>query len=319
MTETKNHRPTIVGIGVSVWDQMMVVESFPQQEQVVRAIKQSSGLGGGVAVAMATAACLGASTSLLDSLGTDIVSDSIVQTLDASGVNVGSIVRRSDASASIASVWVNQKTASRTIVFAPGQHTELSWDDSYADQIQSAKILHLNGRHRDASMVAVDVAAQSGTKISYDGGAYRYRPDVLPLVAKSDILVVAEHFAQSHCEANGLAMSTQISPDQLCQRLLGDFKASLVGVTCGDRGSWFATDQGEAFHQPAFPVEPIVDTTGCGDTFHGALLAGLVRDLPLTECAKLAAKIASHQAQHLGAFSLSLRDVERSTDEKQIH
>ena len=287
----------------------MVVDSLPREEQVVQAIRQTSGLGGGVTVAMATAACLGEDTSLLDCLGTDIVSDSIIQNLDAAGVDVGLIARRSETSASVASVWVNAENGSRTIVFSPGQHTDLPWNDSYVGPIQSAKILHLNGRHLAASTVAVDIARQAGTKISYDGGAHRYRTEVLPLVAKSDILVVAEHFAQSHCRARNVAKSAHISPDQLCQRLLGDFEASVVGVTCGDRGSWFATDQGDAFHQPVVPAESIVDTTGCGDTFHGALLAGLVRGFPLTQCARLAAKVASHQAQHLGAFSHSLRDI----------
>jgi sugar/nucleoside kinase (ribokinase family) len=28
------------------------------------------------------------------------------------------------------------------------------------------------------------------------------------------------------------------------------------------------------FHQPAFKAEPLIDTTGCGDVFHGAFLHG---------------------------------------------
>jgi len=48
--------------------------------------------------------------------------------------------------------------------------------------------------------------------------------------------------------------------------------APIVGITHGAEGSWFLAGEGEQFHQPAFPVEPVIDTTGCGNVFHGAFL-----------------------------------------------
>ena len=45
-------------------------------------------------------------------------------------------------------------------------------------------------------------------------------------------------------------------------------------VTCGEDGCWFHA-QGWLLprHHPAFKVE-VVDTTGCGDVFHGAYALG---------------------------------------------
>jgi sugar/nucleoside kinase (ribokinase family) len=293
----------IVGIGVSVLDLIMVVDALPHEEEVVKAVDRFSGLGGGVSVAMATATAMGIRTALLDCLGTDSVSESIVGMLNKAGVDVQFIHRDQAVSPSLASIWVRRATGSRTIVFSPGECIDAIWTEPFAQKVASAKFLHLNGRHLAASTKAVEIAKRSSTKVSYDGGAHRYRQEVLPLVEHADVLVVSEHFAATHCGIETDLNHPARHPEMLCQTLLHDFNAEIVGVTCGDRGSWFASVDGTAFHQPAHPVDRIVDTTGCGDTFHGAMLAAMVRDLPLAKCAEIAAKVASHQAEHLGAFS----------------
>jgi sulfofructose kinase len=49
-------------------------------------------------------------------------------------------------------------------------------------------------------------------------------------------------------------------------------------VTAGERGCWYMSrETGDAVrHQPACRVQ-VVDTTGCGDVFHGAYAAAIVR------------------------------------------
>ena len=42
----------------------------------------------------------------------------------------------------------------------------------------------------------------------------------------------------------------------------------------GEYGAWLF-DGSEIFHAPAYPVEQVVDPTGAGDTFVGALTAWL--------------------------------------------
>ena len=52
-----------------------------------------------------------------------------------------------------------------------------------------------------------------------------------------------------------------------------------------------------------FEATKTVDTTGCGDVFHGAFLAGLVRGDSLRSCSELASRAAALNAVQLGAFS----------------
>ena len=54
-----------------------------------------------------------------------------------------------------------------------------------------------------------------------------------------------------------------------------------VIVTCGEEGCWYLGESLDCpVHQPAFNVE-VLDTTGCGDVFHGAYASGLIQDLDL--------------------------------------
>ncbi|TWT53554.1 5-dehydro-2-deoxygluconokinase [Rubripirellula amarantea] len=297
----------IVGIGVSVLDTLLSVDQFPHEEQVVQAKSRAAGLGGGVAVAMATASSLGVKTLLVDRLGTDVASRAIIESLAQAGVDTRLIDRSEASTASIASIWVTSSSGSRTIVFSPGNDIEATWASEIETAVADATVLHLNGRHREVATRAIEVAKATGTRVSYDGGAHRYRSEIRPLVCQADILIVARQFAQAYLDDSSAA------PIDLCRRLRKQTNAELAGVTCGTEGSWFETKDGSSWHQPAFPVENVVDTTGCGDVFHGAFLAGLVRGDSFQCCGELAARAAALNASQWGAFgralSLQLGDV----------
>jgi sugar/nucleoside kinase (ribokinase family) len=65
-------------------------------------------------------------------------------------------------------------------------------------------------------------------------------------------------------------------------------------------GSWVLPRHGEPFHQPAFLLPQVVDTTGCGDSYHGAFLFGLLQGLPLRQTTALAAAVAALNTRRLG-------------------
>ncbi|MEM6280287.1 MAG: PfkB family carbohydrate kinase, partial [Verrucomicrobiota bacterium] len=82
--------------------------------------------------------------------------------------------------------------------------------------------------------------------------------------------------------------------------VLASSGAPLVGITDGSEGSWFRTEGAEVFHQPAFPVENLVDTTGCGDVFHGAFLSTVLSGRSWRDCAEFASAAAAISASALG-------------------
>ena len=67
-------------------------------------------------------------------------------------------------------------------------------------------------------------------------------------------------------------------------------------VTKGAQGSEVWID-GAAIHVPAYQPSAVVDPTGCGDAYRGALLFGLERGWSLVRCAQV--------GNHLGALKIS--------------
>jgi ribokinase len=74
----------------------------------------------------------------------------------------------------------------------------------------------------------------------------------------------------------------------------------VVAVTAGAEGCWYLDCRGgRPQHQPAFAVRT-VDTTGCGDVFHGAYASALARGLDLSERIRFAAAAAALKATRRG-------------------
>jgi adenosine kinase len=91
----------------------------------------------------------------------------------------------------------------------------------------------------------------------------------------------------------------------LCERT-GEDIASIsrshlqgVVVTLGDEGCdvW---QRGERTHVPGLQAQAVVDPTGCGDAFRGALLYGLELGWPLVECVKLGNRLGALKIAHRG-------------------
>jgi len=72
-----------------------------------------------------------------------------------------------------------------------------------------------------------------------------------------------------------------------------------VIVTLGDQGCevW---EQGVRTHVPGFAATQVIDPTGCGDAFRGALLYGLELGWPLIDCVRLGNRIGAVKITYRG-------------------
>ncbi|GAB4533593.1 MAG: sugar kinase [Anaerolineae bacterium] len=284
----------VIGLGVSTLDVITLVEHFPAQDEVQRALAVAVQGGGPVATAMVTLARLGARVAMLDHLGDDWRAELIHQEFLREGVCTEYLKVSEGFTSSIATVLVRRADGARAIAYAPGTTPELSGSDVPEDLLASASILHLNGRHWEACIQASRYARQNQVLVSFDGGAHRYRPQLRDLIPLTDICIVARHFASQYTGETEIAGAAR--------GLLRE-GPGLVVITDGTRGSWVYPAQGHSFHQPAYLVPDVVDTTGCGDSYHGAFLFGLVKGLSLEQTAALASAVAALNSRGLGGRS----------------
>ncbi len=281
----------VIGLGASTVDLLSLVDHFPTREEVQQAQEMTIQGGGPVATALVTLARLGGRAAMIDAIGADWRGDLIVNEFERAGVCTNYLQRVTGAASATSSILVRQRDGARSIVFYPSTAPEVPATAISPELIASAKILHVNGRHWPACLHAGRLARQQGVKVSFDGGAHRYNPEISQLVRLTDICIVARDFARQY---TGLA---DIEP--AAAKLLAE-GPELVVITDGLRGSWLYPQAGPSFHQPAFRLPHVVDTTGCGDSYHGAFLFGLVRGYALKDTAALASAVAALNAQRLG-------------------
>jgi sulfofructose kinase len=111
----------------------------------------------------------------------------------------------------------------------------------------------------------------------------RRAPDLMNLV---DHLIVGVDFAR--------ATTGEAEPRNMVRALTGPNRACCA-VTDGGNGCWYAQQGGDVRHFPAFVVA-VVDTTGCGDVFHGAYAACLARGDQIDEAIRFASAAAALKA-----------------------
>lgn len=137
---------------------------------------------------------------------------------------------------------------------------------------------------RDAMLQHAEQLAQAGIPFVFDPG------QGLPMFDGADL----KRFVQ---QATWVALN-DYEAKMLCDRtgetLESMSRSHLQGivVTLGAEGCdiW---QQGVRMHVPGVEATAVVDPTGCGDAFRGALLYGLERGWPLARCVELGNRIGA--------------------------
>jgi sulfofructose kinase len=284
----------VIGLGASTIDIITLVDHFPTKRENQQALAMTIQGGGPVATAMVTVSRLGGKAAMLDSIGDDWAGALVLKSFQAEGVDADCMDIRPGYTTSTSNILVSAKDGARGIMWLPGSVPELSLSEPQKSAIRSAKIIHLNGRHWNACLEAAELAKESKVRISFDGGANRYRPELKRLLPLTDICIVAKDFADNYTGETEISESSG---------LLLKEGPEIVVVTDGINGSWVRTKDGLSLHQPAFLFPSTVDTTGCGDSYHGAFLLGLLKGFPVEKAAILASAVAAMDTQQLGGRS----------------
>ncbi len=281
----------VVGLGVSTVDALYLVDHFPVDEENQQALAMTLQGGGPVATAIVTLARLGARAAMADTVGDDWRGQFVRQSFAEEGVADEFLETRPGATSTLSCVLVRRLDGARTIIWYPGSAPLLAPSERLRQAVETASFTHLNGRHLDACLKACEWAHASGGRVSFDGGAHRFRPELLQVVPLTDICIVARQFAQAY--------TGEDDPEAAARRLLSE-GPSLVVITDGPRGCWVHAQKEPPFPQPAFHMPHVVDTTGCGDSFHGAFVFGVLQGMTLRETARFASAVAALNTQALG-------------------
>lgn len=283
--------PDIVVVGSVNIDLVVTVPTLPRPGETVlaRSYREfSGGKGGNQAIA---AARLGQRVAFVGRVGHDAAGDLVRTALVDEGVDVSELKTLSDEATGRALVVVDA-LAENSIVVVGGANAGLlpGHVDEAANSLQQAAVVVAQ---LEVPVEAVRAAARHarGLFVFNPAPAQHLDDDLLRLV---DVLVVNEG------EFEAVTGEQACDDEQAMTALLAESALpDSVVVTLGGQGAllWHA---GQLTRVPA-PSVTVVDTTGAGDTFVGALADALARGEALVAAARWAVCAASLSTGLLGA------------------
>ncbi len=277
----------ILGLGAVAVDDLVYLDAFPQPDSKARVRLRERHAGGLCATALAAAARLGSRCAYLGVLGDDELSRFSLAELRRAGVDVSQVLAAAGARPHHSTILVEAQHKTRTILSFDDGVTPFPSAQITPQILQRARVIFLDHGTRGAAITSAARAANVPTVADIE----RIAPGVEEWIGRVDHLIVGENLARQLTGHSSALKSVR----QLAQG------RALAVVTRGDRGCVACGHETElqVLELPAFAVEAI-DTTGCGDVFHGAYAAELARGSGVPLRLKIASAAAAIKARHRG-------------------
>lgn len=277
----------VVVLGSANVDVVLGVRTIPSPGETVLATGRADHPGGkGLNQAVAAARC-GARTAFVGALGLGPDGDGLLAAMHAAGVDT-SAVRRVGGPSGSAFVVVAQ-SGENLIVVDPGANAEMSLGPVARTTVAAGAVLVAQLE------IPVPVVIEGARRAQAAGAtvllnAAPARPLSAELLDLVDVLVVNEHEA--------LTLTGGADPDSALQALSGP--ARDVVVTRGARGAAYVLRDGSNGAPPGRAAR-VVDTTGAGDAFVGALAAAVAAGWSLPEGVTRAVAAGAIAVERAGA------------------
>ncbi len=258
---------------------------FGQQFRTV-----SGGKGANQAVSCAK---LGARVSMLGAIGNDSFGKQIIADLDRYGVNT-KLVATLDEPTGTATI-IHTPEDNRIIV-VPGANERFSIDKlgPYEDHIANAKVLITQLEINFETVErAIQVAKENQVTIILNPAPARPLP--------RGILDAADYLTPNETEfelLTGSCFSTESELENQLSQWESAYSSKVI-VTRGSKGCSYLSASG-LVTVPPLPIN-VVDTTGAGDCFNGALAYQLTRNSSLDEAVRFAVRASSLSVSIFGA------------------
>jgi ribokinase len=276
----------VVGLGQCSWDILGHIEEYPAVDRKTDLLEVAEQGGGPVATALATLSRLGCRTQFMGCVGGDHYGRQITESLVVAGIDTGQLQVDPDGTSQFAFIAIEQQ-GRRNIFCNRGARRPFCFEQRARDSIAQAAALLLDGGEPAAALEAARFARAQGIPVILDAGSLTRSTEAL--LPHCDHLVVSQRFAEQLKSG---------SAGQVIDGLLR-LGAKAAVVTLGAAGCLGRPQGGDQFACPAFAV-PVLDTTGCGDVFHGAYVYAMLNGYPWPELLRFASACAALKACAIG-------------------
>ncbi|CAG7654874.1 ribokinase [Paenibacillus allorhizosphaerae] len=290
-------KPNLVVIGSLNMDILVEAPTFPRIGETILGQKAQFLPGGKGANQAVAAARLGADSTLIGAVGTDVFGPELLSSLERNGVQRDAVKQVPHTATGIASILLAE--GDNCIVVVPGANHQLRPEDvdRYEQVLHSADMILLQLEiPMDTVEYAIQKASSFGKPILLNPAPAQPLPD--------DLYPLIDYLTPNRTELAVLTGVDEVGAD------LGSLEAAMsvlrskgvrnVVTTLGADGSAFLTKDGEFGKLPGHKV-PVVDTVGAGDSYNAGLAYALASGFALKDAVVFASRVSALAVTKFGA------------------
>ncbi len=289
---------SICVFGIFVADICFFADSIPVAGQTILGDKYLIGPGGKGSNQAIAAARAGGQVSFIGKVGRDNYADLAISLYKDSGINYDGLEIEENESTGSACILINRKTGENAINVVPGAAGTIGKNliDKNLNIIKNSKIfLTQLETPKDVTLYALKEAKSQNCITILNPAPSREIPD--------DYFQFFDFFTPNETEAS-FYLNKLVKNEDDC-KVAGNFflekGVKNILITLGEKGCYFKNSN-EEFLMPASKLnKPVVDTTGAGDAFNGALSVALSQNKTYKQSIEFANLVAGISVTREGA------------------
>ncbi|WP_025785746.1 ribokinase [Sporosarcina sp. D27] len=285
----------IVVVGSLNMDIIISTDRLPKIGETILGSEVNYLPGGKGANQAVSIARLGGDVTMIGAVGQDEFGKSLLEQMDQNQVNTAFIEQVKDVKTGIADIFhVNHDNC---IVVVPGANFTLTPDKITSEMEQLIA-------QSDVLLTQLEIPLETVQKVLEIANKNNVKTILNPAPAQTlpaELLKLVDYLTPNETEFALLAEHTFTTNDELAN-LMKEWEAAYnqtLIVTLGKQGSAYLKE-GKLVITPAEKVA-VVDTTGAGDSFNGALAVGMAEEKSLPEMIAFATKVAARAVTKFGA------------------
>jgi len=279
--------PKAIALCTPFSDYLVHVDRIPQPNTIARLLEHSWQFGGNAATAIVAAAREGLSAGIMGTVGDDANGEAQKVDFIRHGVDVSHLLVRKGMPTGYAICLSDEETNGRSFLTSRNRPAPLTPEELDMAYLGTAKYLLLDV-NTPAARKAARAILDSGGEVMFDASIWTHEQE--EMLSFSSIYITSEFYWKERYGGGDIF--------ECCRDMIARGPHTVI-FTLGAQGC-AGLGPGGSFRLPAFPVPRVVDTTGAGDTFHGAYIAGLERGLDPEGCARWASAASAIKCNAIG-------------------
>ncbi|KAF3530818.1 hypothetical protein DY000_02037165 [Brassica cretica] len=303
----------VIGCGGTTVDFLATVDSYPKPDDKIRSTSLKVQGGGNAGNALTCAARLGLTCRLISKARIVVANDSqgkgILEELESDGVDTFFLVVSKEGNTPFTYVIVDKQTQTRTCIHTPGYPPMVPTDlpqSTMLSALDRASIAYFDVRLHETALV---IAKEAWTEVSSIPCALVSMLLRLPKLKFVIVTLGEEGCLMIQRDSTEASESKETDIESLVESLKQRSDSTATFPTCVSsettklKANGIGTLSGRLFLGTAekIPPEELVDTTGAGDAFIGAVLYALCAGMPPEKMLPFATQVAACNCRALGA------------------